>query len=101
MHVSPRAYAWLVEGARVMEETVSEFARGFVESKMSRRLNKARKRSSLTLAQENLLTQLANLGNNLNQLTRAANRDGFADQALEVKDVCDEVRGLLSKMAQS
>ncbi|MFC6225037.1 MobC family plasmid mobilization relaxosome protein [Hymenobacter artigasi] len=100
MYVSPRVYVRLYEGAGVLEVTISEFAGGLVEGLLTRRKVKFPKRSHLTLAQENQLTQLAGGVNNLNQLARAANRDGYAVAALEVEKVCDELRGLLSKMAR-
>lgn len=99
MYVSPRAYMRLHEGACLLEVTISEFAGGLVEGLLNRRKVKVPKRSHLTLAQENQLTQLAGGVNNLNQLARAANRDGYADAALEVEKVLADLRGLLSKMA--
>ena len=99
MYVSPRVYMRLFEGAGILEVTISEFAGGLVEGSLTRRKVKVPKRSHLTLAQEDLLTQLAGGVNNLNQLARAANRDGYAAAALEMEKVLDELRGLLSKMA--
>ena len=99
MYVSPRVYVRLFEGAGILEVTISEFAGGLVEGLLNRRKVKVSKRSHQTLAQEDLLTQLAGGVNNLNQLARAANRDGYAAAALEMEKVLDELRGLLSKMA--